>query len=496
MLNIDIDYEEELLKKNMKQIDLLIQQDDLTNLKKCLYNYTSGLNTICVISNRYIQIQSPPNQKTNETSIKLIKYLFKLKPELIDILSDFNNNYFFFEDPLSKACLIGNIELVEYFVTINPNINIFIYNVAFLNACTSGNLDIVKYLLLIKPEIRTSFKNGDPIKYACQSGNLELVKYIIKLHPTFDISKKDLFIYICIYGSVDIITYLIESTSNIDITTLIIKNKIILNDLCKQGKLEVLKYLVDKCSPYFTYNKSLFGCACYSGNLKLVEYLLDLYPNYYDLIRCNHQEHYKLFIKSCISNNIELVQFILSISTWTILLKPADKFYISNICSKGNLPLVKLYLQYIGDFNLSYENELCFTNACLSGNINLVQYLLKIKPDINIHINNEKPFISACISGNLDLVKYLLRIKPIIDIGIDDYNCLSKAYFHKQTNIIRFLINRNPCLIVKYKSRYHGFDLYLNLLIKKIQHWWKSILYNPHKEIGKKFIEKQIEWAW
>ena len=39
MLNIDIDYEEELLKKNMKQIDLLIQQDDLTNLKKCLYNF-------------------------------------------------------------------------------------------------------------------------------------------------------------------------------------------------------------------------------------------------------------------------------------------------------------------------------------------------------------------------------------------------------------------------------------------------------------------------
>ena len=150
----------------------------------------------------------------------------------------------------------------------------------------------------------------------------------------------------------------------------------------------------------------------------------------------------------------------------------------------------------MGDYNLFYEKELCFTNACLSGNIELVKYLLEINPNIDVYINKENPFVNACISGNLELVHYLIRISPSIDISIDDYNCLYKAYYYKQTEIIRYIINKYPYLIVKYKSRYHGFKVYLDILIRKIQNWWKSILYNPHNKIGKSFIEKQIEWAW
>mmetsp|Transcript_16500 Transcript_16500/g.25679 ORF Transcript_16500/g.25679 Transcript_16500/m.25679 type:complete len:131 (-) Transcript_16500:264-656(-) len=84
---------------------------------------------------------------------------------------------------LHYACISGNIEIVNLFIAIDPNID---FNVEANNkcapfhlACLSGNVELVKLLLSRDVDI-TKTKNGKTaLHYACESENVEVVKLLL-----------------------------------------------------------------------------------------------------------------------------------------------------------------------------------------------------------------------------------------------------------------------------------------------------------------------------
>jgi hypothetical protein len=429
----------------------------------------------------------------NNHRFKLIDHIFKKKPELKDCLTDINSNYIFFEDPFSNACLSGNIEMVRHIRKVNTNINIFIYNIGFLNACVSGNQKLVEYLLEIKPEILFLFKN-EPIKYACRSGNLELITYLMIQFKNTGIIDDNLFVDLCKSGNIDTIDLLVDIN---EMELLIIRNSSILNFICCKGDIGMLKYLIGFLNNDIIYkiiDISLADDACKSGKKDILGFLINKNTGLIDSIK---QSISTFFPKIFFPKSTGILDILYNINHELKITGP-QRFYLSKICYEGDLEFFKRFYFLIekSDFDLSFENDLCFRNACLSGNTKMVKYLLEINTKIDIRTNNDDSLVCACESGNIGLVLYLINKEPDMNLYNNDYICFHKAYKNGRKLVVNYMLSCNPHLVYHFKNIYHSVNRYFEYKISLIQKWWKTIIYNPYKPIGKKFIMNQIEWAW
>lgn len=128
------------------------------------------------------------NNACKNGDIKLVKKLVKkCRTDFLGIYL-FGEYYSKFLKYFSIQCTIttdaiylsaenGNIELVEYLVSINAPIDAWAIQIAAKN----GHLEIVKYLVSINAPI-----NLYVIPSAVQNGNLDLIKYLISINAPID----------------------------------------------------------------------------------------------------------------------------------------------------------------------------------------------------------------------------------------------------------------------------------------------------------------------
>lgn len=318
----------------------------------------------------------------------------------------------------------------------------------------------------------------------------------------------------------------------------ILNLNLIIQNLCKKGKLDIIKYLLsfDKYKNIFTQYIFSFEFACLSGNIELVKYLLRL-----DIININtlSENIDGSFHRACESGNIELVKFLLELFT-SIDISYNEEMPFQDACRSGNIEMVKYLLEIKPDIDIfAYKNEAIKT-ACYCGSIEITKYLLELTQikdknnsefnfnikkllictaqscnlelfkfllsnefnnNIDLSFNNETLLIIACNSRNNALVKYLIEIKPDIDIHTTnsikgkDY-CFKFVCAKKNMELVELFYRKNPYLIYKYRYLFTFLEELLDTKTRLIQDWWKEILYNPYKKIGKEFAEKQIEWAF
>lgn len=122
---------------------------------------------------------------------KLCKWLYSINKNIN--ISAQNENAFI------NACKLNNINRVKWLLSIKPDINISINNnIAFFIAC-HYNIDIAKYIYSIKPDITLSFKY---FKNACLQNNIDLVKWFLDINPNIDITcENDIcFKFVCNNG--------------------------------------------------------------------------------------------------------------------------------------------------------------------------------------------------------------------------------------------------------------------------------------------------------
>ena len=159
---------------------------------------------------------------------------------------------------LHYACSLygGNLELIKYLVEEkDANINALdLDKQSPLHlACQNGKMDTVKYLIEEKKsKIEGKCKLGRTLlHYACKGQNLDVIKYLVEekgLSPK--VSDKEGMTPLHLSGGIanlDIVTFLIEHEN--DDTFLFKKDnkgRSLLHHVCRSGRLEVLRYLIEE----------------------------------------------------------------------------------------------------------------------------------------------------------------------------------------------------------------------------------------------------------
>ena len=222
-----------------------------------------------MLKNKDISFDSCLNVSVRSHRYKLTEWLwndFKDDPKLENTILFQNYRAFFF-------FLFNGVEIVKEPCT--PSV--------IEIACEYSSLKMFKYILswnFYGPAEPGGSDDLTPLQIAAGAGQLSIVKYLIEELNCPVYSLPDVTLYECACGSksnVDVLKYLYEERhikvekSNLDITPLMVASG--------AGKLEIVKYLVEKChmDPN-DKNPAGLNClhlACKDGALSIVKYFLE-----------------------------------------------------------------------------------------------------------------------------------------------------------------------------------------------------------------------------
>jgi len=456
-------------------------------------------------------------QITRFGEVNLVKEYYQINKHKINISS--NEEYIF-----CSVCSKGYLDIAKFLLEIKPDIDISIRGEEPIKrACEKGHLEIVKYLLQIKPDINLSISNNKPFIYSCKSGKLELVKFLFYLNNIKD-NKNILltdkcftksFEYICEFGYLNILQFLLEVYPTLNITD---NNNIGLCLACEKGYIDIVK-----CILHFKPDIDIYQCdffpfriACSKGYIEIVKLLLNHNNN-------KRPEQFIIedaFKHSCQNNQFEIIKFLLEydpsidikkckilntifknnfIDMINLILEKylhlytkedfINNFYI--VCENGNLHLLKLLYKYFPDWLLdknlykynfisackggylelvqqlyewnptinysnyeqtSFINSDILCNAIKSGNLDLIKQLLLWFPDINLSFHYEIPFRMICEYGHYHIAKYFLEIKPDINMLICNGLCFKFSCMSGNLDLVKLFFEYHPDLDISMEN--------------------------------------------
>lgn len=115
-------------------------------------------------------------------------------------------------------------------------------------------------------------------------------------------------------------------------------------------------------------------------------------------------------------------------------------------CHRGNLPILKLLLQYDGDIHSTSKNGVNSLHlACVSGNLDLIKYLIldqRLDPFIKSTASESQPVHLATNAGHINVVEYLIsehRCDPL-DEDKNSENCLTLAIKNRKREMALWLL--------------------------------------------------------
>jgi ankyrin repeat protein len=171
--------------------------------------------------------------------------------------------------PILNAYKYGHLHLVKYFI---QELKIILAD-AMNVACRCGYLKIVKYLVSCKNENPNDFSinlgcgyDTSSLETAIVYGKLKIVKYLVKIGIDIkQIIEKNCIETISTYFHM--IKYLVDQGAKLG------QVKTILLNICRNGKIEQLKYLVKKGADIKAHIILCLNTAINSNNLEVAKYL-------------------------------------------------------------------------------------------------------------------------------------------------------------------------------------------------------------------------------
>jgi hypothetical protein len=83
---------------------------------------------------------------------------------------------------------------------------------------------------------------------------------------------------------------------------------------------------------------------------------------------------------------------------------------LEEFCERGNLDIIKYFLNSSKWESQIDVNNALFISACRSGNVELIDYLLhsQWKDNFDVHYDKDLPFITCCEIEELEAIKYFI----------------------------------------------------------------------------------------
>ena len=335
---------------------------------------------------------------------------------------------------LIKASRKGDLETVEKLLSQNVNVNEMdeTETTALGWAAHNGHLDVVKRLIPLSSD--TNFA----LYLSAREEQNRVVNYVLsKEAGIYSKSVRELF-RACYDGDIETFRNLLSRGYNKEILIML---------LCmasSRGYLEMVKFLVGMKVNFHLNNERALEWAASQGKLEVVRYLIDLGADIrYGLIitscKCGHLNVAKYLVNSgadihvlneaplkwaCEKGYLEIVKFLISRGA-TI------KDSLSHASMGGHVDIIKYLLEKGADLHYGDEEALRF--AAHEGHFEVVKFL--IEAGANIHARDDSSLTEASAEGHFEVVKYLVSVGA--DIHIDNDYALRWA---KNLEVVKHLV--------------------------------------------------------
>jgi ankyrin repeat protein len=161
------------------------------------------------------------------------------------------------EHPIIKICTIGNLELLDYILTL-PSLKVKFKNLedqlsrGLVRACEKNHLELIKYILT-SPRIEThaniNYRDDEALSWACTYGNLEVVKYLLtspelKKHADINCRNGEPIFEACWHNHMHVVSYLLTSPELQEHADVHINTDFVTISAITGENLELIKFLI------------------------------------------------------------------------------------------------------------------------------------------------------------------------------------------------------------------------------------------------------------
>ena len=210
----------------------------------------------------------------------------------------------------------------------------------------------------------------------------------------------------------------------------------LLENAAEQGRLEVVKYLVEQGVNIRAENSYALRKAVENKYWSVVKYLLQLGTSIYVI------DKYKILADVAKDGDLDLVTYLvenhLSSSTGQLVEDHQDEYShaLRSASSNGQWEVVK-YLISAG-VDIHTENDFILRQAAGWNHLAMVKYLIKLGSDVKAE--NNDALIQAASNCHLDMIEYLISVGA--DIRARDDYALKVSAFHGCLDVVKYLVEQ------------------------------------------------------
>ncbi|KAJ3328396.1 hypothetical protein HDU76_010038, partial [Blyttiomyces sp. JEL0837] len=320
------------------------------------------------------------------------------------------------------AADLGHLEILQIIVDNVKDFDASVQdNQAIQYASKKNQINVVKYLLTL-PNVDPTSKSYETITNLALNGNFEYVTTTFLQSSTIDLVAvgKEIFKSATVYARyINVIQFLLNYPDSRVRECLRVDGNSY-EHAFRYNNVDIVKLIFDDLG--FQENISLssnrlrfiiLNDACKQGRVELVKMLLMGYNNFI-INNWSHEEKTEAFIQACEGGHLDIVKLLLDVggvdvtSEWN---KP-----VRVACRNGHLSIVKLLVDLPGVDPLDFDQD-CgdIVRAIGGGHLDVVNFVLERNLDrIDVVVKLKKVqeiFTFACTTGYVEYVKAFLDVE-------------------------------------------------------------------------------------
>ncbi|AKI79836.1 ankyrin repeat-containing protein [Acanthamoeba polyphaga mimivirus] len=342
---------------------------------------------------------------------KIVDWSFKNNKKIVIeyVISLFIEDYYYLEKIFLLSCEYHNLQIAEILVKMPIN-----KERCLVSACKAGFLEIVEYL--IKQDANINFLDGEPLITACKFGHLRVVDFLVNNGANIHIRNNEPILSACSNGHVKIVDYLIEkgidihtvsfqalinacNREHLNVMELLVEKgadirlveNILVMQACRNTNANILKFLIQKGVDVLSKGTEPLIVACHNGRLVIVKYLIDIGINI-----CGNDN--EALIESCRCGFANIVNLLIE--------KGADVKARNNkaliiACKKLNHIIVNILVSNGADIT-ARDNE-ALIRACFNKEVGryFIDFLIEKGADVHARNDIVFDFINKLFAGNI-----------------------------------------------------------------------------------------------
>lgn len=319
--------------------------------------------------------------------------------------------------PLTLACEEGHVGVVKLLIKAGANLNVKDGSVTALTAsCELGYIGIVDELLTSGADVNLRGDSNTPLTFACEIGSLSLVKKLIEFGADVNLvdDYKTPLTTACGMGCICVVEELIKRGAIVNLsdgynTPLtaacqgvyinVTNGTLMAHHLLFKGMLMPFVFLINDPKIYFT-----------RAYMSVVEHLIKTGA---DVNLCDGSK--TPLTTACEQGHVHIVKELINFGA-DVNLRDEYNTPLINACDFGHLSVVKELIKASANVNLNDEYDTPLTSACVSQNVSLVEELVKAGADINLKYRSKTALTTACEHGYSEVVKKLIELGADVNL--------------------------------------------------------------------------------